>query len=564
MVVPTRNSVLKAGGPFVVSLALLVSGSGPAGATMRDPFPDPRPADRASAILFVAGEVHAPLGCLTPQIEALRATRMGGTVAGRRALVQLQQRPWIGFERHPVGADLPPVTYTLESSAFDRVDPADSDGDGTPDFVQHVAEGLGQARSLLVEQLRLPEPIGLEVVLLELGPELDGYFLPREVGSMIVLDASPDSTPEATRNAAIHQYAHAVAHAAGTDMPAAWSEALAAWTPIELSGGPDGMLAGLFSARLERLDAGLLSPEPELAAGNAIWLEFLDEAYGPVAVSVTVEELARGGPVSGALDRALARVSDDDLRTAFREFHLWTVLVGPRADRYHFSFARYLAGPRFASDSLGLPALSVQADPAVAPWGATQIRIAPDVREGGLSLRFEGEIDARWEVDLVLIDDAGTPRRLALELSPEGQAENTVPLEDVEEALLLIRNVDTDEAVPQRYTYAAHRERAYPVAVAFAEVCHRGDAVDLAWDTRSETDLIGFNVLRSREAGGSAVVANPVWIPAMGEGDESVSYQFVDRGVKRGVSYVYRVQAITLDGLTSHSDPIVARPAEGR
>jgi hypothetical protein len=181
-----------------------------------------------------------------------------------------------------------------------------------------------------------------------------------------------------------------------------------------------------------------------------------------------------------------------------------------------------------------------------------------------LSLRFEGEIDARWEADLLLIDAAGTPRRLALQLSAEGWAENTVPLEDVEEALLLIRNVGSEEGVPQRYTYAAHRERAYPVEVAFTEVRHRGDAVDLSWDTRSETDLIGFNVLRTREDGGSVVVANPVWIPAMGEGDQSVSYQFVDRDVKRGVGYVYRVQAITLDGLTSHSDPIVVRPAEGR
>ena len=80
---------------------------------------------------------------------------------------------------------------------------------------------------------------------------------------------------------------------------------------------------------------------------------------------------------------------------------------------------------------MGLPALSVQADPAVAPWGATQVRIAPDVHEGGLSLRFEGEIDARWEADLLLIDAVGTVRRLALEPSPEGWAENTVPLESM-------------------------------------------------------------------------------------------------------------------------------------
>ena len=138
MLVPTRNDVLKVSGTLGVLLAMVVSGNGSAGAAVRDPFPDPRPADRASAVALIAGEDHAPLGCLTPQIEGLKTSRRGAAPAARRALVQLQKRPWIGFERHVGGADLPPIAYTLEPSAFDRIAPADLDGDGTPDFVKHV------------------------------------------------------------------------------------------------------------------------------------------------------------------------------------------------------------------------------------------------------------------------------------------------------------------------------------------------------------------------------------------------------------------------------------------
>jgi len=71
--------------------------------------------------------------------------------------------------------------------------------------------------------------------------------------------------------------------------------------------------------------------------------------------------------------------------------------------------------------------------------------------------------------------------------------------------------------------------------------------------------LIGFNVLRVRENGGSEVVVNPVWIPALGDRGRPTSYHFQDRDVDPDASYIYRVQGITSDGLTSTSDPVVAR-----
>jgi hypothetical protein len=531
----------------------------PAFGSVRDEFPDPRPATRAAAVALVAGDARTPLGCLTPRIQGLTGSRLGAGPTVRRALVLLQQRSYSGVEEAVFASDGTPVAYTIEPSAFDRISPTDIDGNGTPDLAQRVVEGLDQARSLLVDQLHLPAPHGLDVVLLELGADLEGYLVTREGGATIVLDGSSGSDGDAIRNAAVHQYAHAVADAAGPGMPREWGEALATWATLELNGPPDGITAALISNRLERLDAGLLSRDLEFAAGNAVWFAFLDEAYGLAAVSVTAEELAQGGSTADALDRALGRVSDDDLAAAFREFHLWSILVGPRADAFHFTFAEKVAAPRFASTTEGLPALSVQSDPAIAPWGAAHVRIVPDDAEGGLGIRFEGGFRATWEADLLLTDATGTLRRLALELTPEGWGEVTVPLDGLVEALLLVRNVGSEDGGSHRYTYAAHRERAYPVEIASFAARHLGDAVDLRWDTSSEQQLVGFNVLRVRDDGGTEVVVNPVWIPALGELDERTSYQYLDRQVEAGVTYIYRVQAITVDGLTSFSEPVVVR-----
>ena len=76
---------------------------------------------------------------------------------------------------------------------------------------------------------------------------------------------------------------------------------------------------------------------------------------------------------------------------------------------------------------------------------------------------------------------------------------------------------------------------------------------------RNDRDLIGFNILRAREDGGIEQVVNPVWIPALGEANEPTYYRFADRVAAEPGVYEYRIQAITTDGLTSLSDPVVIR-----
>jgi hypothetical protein len=339
----------------------------------------------------------------------------------------------------------------------------------------------------------------------------------------------------------------------------AWGEAFATWTALKLEGAPEPLLAQRLSARLQGLRSGLADPTPGLAAGNALWLAFVEQQYGIAAVRLTMEELGHGLPVPAALDRAVQQVSTDDLHAAFREFHLWSILVGARADGLHFSFAESLESPGFAASVEGLPALSVHADPPLAPWGATQIRLVPVPGNGGMRVRFEGDFTARWEADLILVDARGAMRRVGVELSPEGGGECTVPLDELTEAMLLVRNVGSDDGAERRFTYAVHREKSYPFVLGSlrAVPLHGPDGgVLVSWDTASEQELIGFYVIRESEDGVQSITTNPVLIPAMGDETHAASYHFLDRSAGDGISHRYRVQGITVNGLTSLSDPV--------
>ncbi len=553
---------------FVLSLLMAGSATGTAGAAAADQFPEISPATRAEAVELLGASGESGSRCLTPAIQLSRSgSPAAGRAAARRALALLEGKVSLVRERRiwlPSGVL---YIYTDEPNDFDCIDLTDADSDGNPDVRRATTVGINEARRLMVETLGFTAPAPIEVLLVELGDDLDGYVVPspeRPTWPRLVLDASPRAGHEGARRAAIHQFAHAVAQAVSPSFPHDWAEALATWAVLTIDGGPDLTMAAALSSRLRSLESGLFSTGADYGAGNAIWLAFLEQAYGISAVRTTIEELGRGLPVALALDRAVRRVSNDDLASAFAEFQLWSVLVGARADGRHFSFAEHLAGPEFAFTANGLPALSVQGDPPVSPFGATQIRIVPDAGPGGLRLHFEGDFAARWEADVILVDERGAIRRLPLHLSAEGRGDTTVPLEGISEALLLVRNLGGSDDGPHRFTFAAHLQKGYPVEIVALEAApleqpHSGMLI--SWETLAEEELIGFNILRQREDGERVTVVNPVWIPALGDLSTQTSYHFIDRSAGPGISYSYRIQAITTSGLSSHSAPVVAKVA---
>jgi hypothetical protein len=545
-------------GALALSACLLSGAWTPGSAATGEPFPEIKPATRVEAISVLTGGPALPIRCLTPRLQSLGTDAYGAPAPVRRALELVSGAVSLSGERRWIAPDGTIVRFTTGPGTFDRINPANRDADGLPAAVRETLRGIEEASALLVERLGLPTPGPLEVVLADVD-RLEGYTLPaggpRE-RRLLVLAASPADGSSAAR-AAAHQFAHAAAQAAGGLDPG-WAEALAEWAVAHLDGGTTQGQAELFSERLRRLPEGLLSDDLALVAGNALWLSFLEEAYGFASVRLAVEDLASGDPPAAALERALRRGAGLGLESAFRDFHLWGVLVGDRSDGRHFSFAEKLAPPAFASRADGMPELSVQADPPVAGLGAASVYIRPGETQGGITVLFEGEISGRWSADLVLSARDGSVQRVAVPVNGEGRGEITVPLDGLEEALLLVRNVSLDDDRALRYTWSVHRERDFPFALGTLDAAFGRETpgVLVSWETLSEIRLLGFNILRTDEETGETVRINPVWVPAVGDRSAPMSYQFLDLTADADARYLYRLEGITFEGLTSVSDPV--------
>jgi len=530
--------------PVRVAVALVVLAGAAAGAGAPARFPEARPTSLAEALGQVAGP---SAGCLTSRVERLRGSSYEGGPSIRSVLAPLERRPLSADERIEWGEGFT-VRFAASAGEVPRAE-----------LLDELRRGAEDARALFAGRLGLVTPEHVELVLLDLRPEFRGYLFAADGRAGRTVLGVSTAAAEGARRTVVHQYAHAVVALLGGAVAPGWSEAVATWAEIASQGSVDPATAAVISERMSRLPAGLFAADADLAAGNALWLGFVEHAYGTDAVRRILEELAAEGPPAAAMERALRAEPDGGLAAAFREFHLWTVLTGPRADEFHLPFARALRPPAHASTADGLPALSVQADPAIGPWGATQVRIVPQGAVGGLRLDFDGEFPGRWEADLVLFGGDGSRRRLAVPLSAEGRGSVTVPADEVAEALLLVRNTAGEEVPARRYTYAIDHERDYPFELAAFEATSAPRGIALAWETSSERELVGFNLLRMREGGGPVVGVNPVPVPALGDPASATAYHYQDATVEPGVAYVYRVQGVTRLGLTRRSDPVFVR-----
>jgi hypothetical protein len=523
-----------------------------------------RSGSRFQAVASLAAGAAAQTPCLTPLVQSVRSDRQRGTAATRRSLAILANDPTLPGERVAFEVDGTTARFTTDRNAFDRIDLLDDNANGRPDAVDEALAGISRAQRLLVAQLELPNPGTIEVVFGRLGANVDGLSLPfngKPARTHIWLDASIRGGSGAVRRAAEHQYAHAVAAAAGLDP--AWGEAFASWTATALEGVPDDRALASLANRLAASGDGLVVDDLALAAGNASWFSFLAESYGPTAVKLAVEELGRGGSDQAALDRAVRRATGDPIEAALREYQVWSLLSGPRDDGRHFSFAAKLPGPALAATAESLPALSVQADPEVGPMGHAAVLLRPDETTGGLTVRFEGDVAARWAADLLLIRNGGGLHRVPMVLDTDDAGELSVPLQDVSEVILLVRNLDADGRPARRYSWSAHFEPGFPAEFGSlnAEAAGPNGGALVSWETSSEQGLLGFNVLRERGDSTEAIRVNPVWVPSLGETGGPASYSFFDAAAAPGVTYRYRIEAVTIEGLKSESDTMVLVPA---
>lgn len=525
-----------------------------------EPFPVARPSSRLQAVAALSAGAPLPNGCATPLADGIEKDPARATASARRALALLQaDRPLAG-ERRFVAAEGIVVRYSGDRGALDRVDGPDSDGDGIPDVVEAAAAGALSARDLLVRRLEFPAPGLIEVVLARLGSGVDGVLANTREGHRIAfVDPATRGGLDAIRRAASHQVAHAIADALTPGPAGAWAEAFATWSSLVVDPTDDRPLA-LLGARLSRLGAGLEPLTLEDAAGNAAWLAFLHEAYGATTLRIAMDELGRGGSAMAAFDRALRRGAGSGLPEALREFQLWSVLTGERDDRRHFPFAGRLPSPAFAATSDAFPAVSILGEPALGPAGMAQIAFRAPDDKGGLLLRFEAEAGARLAADLLLTRTDGSLQRVAIALDAEGRGEAAVPLQGMREVLLLVRNVDGEDGAARRFSWFVSPDPAYPWEPGAVSAEPGPGGVQVVWETTSEAAVLGFNVLRRREGEGEPTRVNPVWVPAIGDRSTPAQYAFVDVTAAPGVTYEYRVEAVTPLGLAATSEPALASP----
>ena len=118
-----------------------------------------------------------------------------------------------------------------------------------------------------------------------------------------------------------------------------------------------------------------------------------------------------------------------------------------------------------------------------------------------------------------------------------------------------------------------------PLLMAFALLACRGGAVKsstpatqpsngavtLRWQTGSEVEVSGFNVMRSDAMDGPYAAVNPQLIPGSGTSAGPHAYEYVDRNLQAGRIYYYYLNQVLQSGeeqKLSETRAFTARPLE--
>jgi hypothetical protein len=424
--------------------------------------------------------------------------------------------------------------------------------------VDQVAEALAASREKLVVRLGYRDPqfdAPLDVYLVNLGGRIDGYTLQRsnQKAAALVIDSRLLGNESLLRAAVAHQYAHAVVGTYTLDAPIWWVEASTSWL--------EGNVVGSYSHYSDQLQAaldasagGLSWDDARSFQGRLLWpayLSSLDERGQLVrTVWEQLERSADGSDVWQATEQAL-RPQGLTLADAFSEYTLWLLLSGDRNDGRHFTFADRMAGVPFSGEYSAYPAAEIQTTPMLSSFGAAFLRFSADGEQGGVRINFEGASPGLFQAQLLL-----TPRkedaplvRAVVSVDPRGHGSIGIPWATFSEAVLIIGNVGRG-AEPAAYSFFARPDPTFPFEVTAFSAQADGSDVRVTWETQSEDGLFGWIVYRSEPLDGAPRRVNDLIVPAIGDGDGPVSYQYLDNGVRAGGTYFYSLVGVTRDGLT--------------
>ena len=131
-------------------------------------------------------------------------------------------------------------------------------------------------------------------------------------------------------------------------------------------------------------------------------------------------------------------------------------------------------------------------------------------------------------------------------------------------ALKITNNSSTNYAVQtggaSSYCSAPNESQDYslPVELASFNATAGNGNITLKWITESEIENLGFNIYRSTSRDGEFVMLNAKLIAGAGSSSESHEYSYIDRDVKSGLTYWYKLEDVDYNGKTEFHGPISA------
>lgn len=356
------------------------------------------------------------------------------------------------------------ILVHFSRTAPNGVPTADTDGDGTPDYVESVAHIYESVAAKYQNELGFRAPLTdaslannggdgrFDVYLLDFGRTADGNFMSdqcqndRCIGYVQqendFVGYNYPSIEEAVAILGSHEYFHGVQDAYDTSQDVVFLEGTAVWATEQFdpsSADFENYIEGYLSQPDRSLDSPPPGPVPPFAYGSAIFFQFLSEKYGTAIIRELLERIenGKGDPSLSTdvadpkwtrqLDLLLKKKYESSFAEAFTTFAQWNLYLRVGGAAPQESYAQASSYPAPAMQTVSAPYQSPT--PLRAYYAATKY--------------FKAASAGREQLGAVLIDDPKTAEdetaglKLLLAVRRNGKNDQVLRVADVKVAQTL-------------------------------------------------------------------------------------------------------------------------------